>query len=102
MRFVALIALVASLAYAAPGATQGHGRGHGQRDQDAAYRALQQGDILPLDVILSRIRIRNGRFIGADLDPSGTIYRLTFMGSRGEVVRFHVNARTGQALGVSR
>jgi uncharacterized membrane protein YkoI len=102
MRLIALIALLASLAYAAPGATQGRGRGPGQRDQDAAYRALQQGDILPLDVILSRVRIRNGRFIGADLDASGTVYRLTFMTLRGDVVRFHVNARTGQALGISR
>ena len=102
MRFAALIAILASLAYAAPGATQGRGRGHGERDQDAAYRALQQGDILPLSVILSRVRVRGGRFIGADLDPSGSIYRLTFMGERGNVLRLHVDARTGRALGFSR
>ena len=100
MRYVAIIAVLATLLYAAPGDTQG--RGHHDRDQDAAYKAMQQGEILPLNVILSRVRVRNGRFIGADLDSGGTVYRLTFMGPTGDVVRLHVNARTGRPLGLSR
>jgi hypothetical protein len=101
MRIVASIAILASLVLASAAEAQGR-RGHGGRDQDAAYRAMQQGDILPLNVILSRVRVRNARYIGADLDPSGSIYRLTFMGVGGNVVRLHVDARTGRPLGFSR
>jgi hypothetical protein len=100
MRYLASIAVLATLLFADPGETQG--RGHHGRDQDAAYRAMQQGDILPLNVILSRVRLRNARFIGADLDSAGAVYRLTFMGEGGNVVRLHVDARTGRALGFSR
>ena len=99
MRFVASIAFLASLLYAVPGDTQGRGR-HG-REQDAAYHAMQQGDILPLNVILSRVRVRGGQYIGADLDPSGSVYRLTFMRGQ-DVIRLHVDARTGRPLGFSR
>ena len=102
MRIAAIFAVLAALLYAVPGETQGRGRGQHGRDQDAAYHAMQQGEILPLNVILSRVRVRNGRYIGADLDPSGTVYRLTFMGRDGDVVRVHVDARTGRPLGVSR
>lgn len=100
MRTVATIAVLATLLYAAPGDTQGRGR-HG-RDQDAAYHAMQQGDILPLNVILSRVRVRNAQYIGADLDESGSVYRLTFMGPGGNVVRLHVDARTGRPMGFTR
>lgn len=101
MRLVAfLLAVLSALALAAPADTQGRGRPG--REQDAAYHARQQGDILPLPVILSRVRVREGRFIGADLDETGSVYRLTFMGRTGEVVRLHVDARTGRPLGFSR
>jgi hypothetical protein len=99
-RFVALAVVFATLLYAAPADTQG--RGPHPREQDEVYRARQQGDILPLSVILSRVRVRNAEYIGADLDPSGQVYRLTFMGPGGNVVRLHVDARTGRPLGISR
>ena len=102
MRIPLLLAAAACLLPSASADAQGRGRGHGQRDQDAAYRARQQGEILPLNVILSRVRMRNARFIGADLDASGSVYRLTFMGAGGNVVRLHVDARTGRSLGFSR
>ena len=101
MRSLALLAVVAAFIPAVPADAEARGRPGHQRDQDAAYRAMQQGDILPLPVILSRIRVRGAQFIGADLDSSGTVYRLTYM--RGpEVIRVHVDARTGRALGFSR
>jgi uncharacterized membrane protein YkoI len=102
MRLLVHLAVLATLVYAAPAATQGRGRPVHQRDQDAAFHAMQQGDILPLNVILARVRVNNARYIGADLDPSGAIYRLTFMGPDGTVVRLHVDARTGRPLGFSR
>lgn len=101
MRHIVSLVALAALTYAAPAATQGRGRPH-QRDQDAAYHAMQQGEILPLNVILSRVRVRNARYIGADLDQSGTVYRLTFIAAGGNVVRLHVDARTGRPLGFTR
>ena len=95
----ALLALMALPLAAVPADAQGRGRG---RDQDAAFHARQQGQILPLNVILSRVRVRNAQYIGADLDDSGAVYRLTFMGPGGQVVRVHVDARTGRTLEVSR
>ena len=99
MRFVAVILALAALPFAAPADAQ-HGRGgHGNRDQDAAYQARQQGQILPLHVIITRVRVPGAQYIGADL--VGGVYRLTFMRG-GDVVRVHVDARTGRPLGTSR
>ncbi|HEX8216627.1 MAG TPA: hypothetical protein VF577_04095 [Allosphingosinicella sp.] len=101
MRIIALLAAIAAFIAAAPADAQGRGRPAPQRDQDAAYHAMQQGDILPLPVILSRVRVRGAQFIGADLNSTGTVYRLTYM--RGsDVVRVLVDARTGRPLGISR
>jgi hypothetical protein len=97
MRFVAVLLALAALPLAAPADAQ-HGRG-GHRDQDAAYQARQQGQILPLHVILTRVRVPGAQYIGADLE--GGVYRLTFMRG-GDVVRVHVDARTGRPLGMSR
>jgi hypothetical protein len=66
------------------------------REQDAAYRAAQQGEILPLPMIRARIRIPGAQFIGAEFD--GRVYRLKFM--RGsEVIWVDVEARTGRVVG---
>ena len=66
------------------------------REQDAAYRAAQQGQILPLPMIRARIRIPGAQFIGAEFD--GRVYRLKFM--RGtEVIWVDVEARTGRVVG---
>ena len=68
-----------------------------QRDQDTAYRAMQQGQILSLTTIRTRIQVRGAQFIGAELDPTGTVYRLKFM--RGsQVIWIDVDARTGRPL----
>ena len=66
------------------------------REQDVAYRAAQQGRILPLPTIRSRIRVPGAEFIGAEFD--GVIYRLKYM--RGaEVIWIDVDARTGRIVG---
>jgi uncharacterized membrane protein YkoI len=100
MRIFALFALFAASIAAFPAdAQRPHARAAHQRDQDAVYHGRQQGDILPLPVILSRVHVRGAQFIGADLD--GQVYRLTFM--RGaDVIRVHVDARTGRTLGYTR
>lgn len=106
MRFLVLLlfAFTVLLDYA-PADAQRRGRGHDrhgyERDQDAAFHAMRQGEILPLRVIITRVRVPGARFIGADLDPSGRVYRLSFMRG-GDVIRVHVDARTGRPLGFSR
>ena len=68
------------------------------RDREQAQRGVQQGDILPLNVIRERIRIPGAELIGADLIAEGTRYRLRFM--RGvNVIWVDVDARTGRILG---
>jgi hemin uptake protein HemP len=88
-----LLLAVAGLTATAPGAARGLQH---LREQDAAYRATQQGQILPLPVIRSRIRVRGGEFIGAEFD--GRIYRLKYMRG-GEVIFVDVDARTGRPIG---
>ena len=101
MRNFVLLAVLAALVPLVPADAQGRGHARPPRDQDAAYHAMQQGDILPLPVILSRVRVRGAQFLGADLDSSGAVYRLTFM--RGsDVFRVLVDARTGRTISVSR
>ena len=66
------------------------------REQDAAYRAAQQGRILPLPMIRARIHIPGAQFIGAEFD--GRVYRLKYM--RGaEVIWIDIEARSGRVVG---
>lgn len=65
-------------------------------EQDAAYQATRQGEILPLSVIRQRVTVPGAQFIGVEFD--GRIYRLKFM--RGsDVIWIDVDARTGRVLG---
>ena len=93
MRVLVLLAAAALAASAYPAEARGL---QNVREQDAAYRATQQGRILPLPTIRARIRIPGAQFIGAEFD--GRVYRLKFM--RGsEVIWVDVEARTGRILG---
>ncbi len=92
MRILCLLA-AAGLAATALSAQAG---GLQLREQDAAYRAAQQGRILPLPLIRQRIRVPGAQFIGAEFD--GVTYRLKYM--RGsEVIWIDVDARTGRVVG---
>ena len=94
MRFpLPIAALAALVGAAAPAAAQSP-----PRDQDRAFRATQQGDILPLQAILARIQVRGAQFIGADLLPGGLVYRLRYMAGP-NVLWVDVDARTGRILG---
>jgi hypothetical protein len=71
-------------------------RGLGRlREQDNAYRAMQQGRIRPLPEIRARINIPGAEFIGVEFD--GRIYRLKYMRA-GEVIWIDVDAETGQVV----
>jgi hypothetical protein len=64
-------------------------------EQEAAYEATQQGQILPLNVIRQRIRVPGAQFIGVEFD--GRIYRLKYMRG-GEVIWIDVDAQTGHVV----
>lgn len=93
MRFFSTLALAGLAMAAFPAEARGL---QNLREQDRAYRAMQQGEILPLPVVRSRVRIPGADFIGAELN--GLVYRLKYM--RGsEVIWVDVDARTGRVLG---
>jgi hypothetical protein len=93
MRFRLLLATALLAAPALPADARGL---QSMREQDRAYRAAQQGQILSLPEIRSRIRLPGAQFIGAEFD--GRIYRLKYM--RGaEVIWIDVDARSGRVLG---
>ena len=72
------------------------------REQDAAYRATQEGRFVPLRVIEGRIvpRMRGADYLGPELDAGSGRYRLKFMRG-GEVIWIDVDARTGEVIGRS-
>ena len=101
-----LVLLIAVLGLATPAIAQGphdgrdrhgrHERGLNRvREQDDAYRAMQQGRIRPLPEIRARIDIPGAEFIGVEFD--GRIYRLKYMRG-GEVIWIDVDAATGQVV----
>lgn len=93
MRLFLLI--LAALGLAAPATAQRLTPTRGG-EQDAAYRAMSQGQILPLPQIRARINVPGATYIGTEFD--GRIYRLKFM--RGtEVIWIDVDARTGRIVG---
>ena len=95
MRLLSLLLAAGLAASALPAEAQSQ-RGLHMREQDAAYRAAQQGRILPLPMIRQRIRVPGAQFIGAEFD--GVIYRLKYM--RGpEVIWIDVDPRTGRIVG---
>ncbi|HEY5712639.1 MAG TPA: hypothetical protein VIT38_12165 [Allosphingosinicella sp.] len=65
------------------------------REQDRAYRAMSQGQILPLPQIRARINVPGADFIGAEFD--GRVYRLKYMRG-GDVIWIDVDAQTGRIL----
>jgi uncharacterized membrane protein YkoI len=90
-----LFLLVAAGLAASPACADARGLGGRHGDQEAAYRAMQQGRILSLPEIRARIRVPGAEFIGVEFD--GRIYRLKFM--RGaDVIWIDVDARTGRIL----
>jgi uncharacterized membrane protein YkoI len=70
------------------------------REQDEAWRATKQGQILPLRQIEAMVvpRMRGADYLGPEFN--GDRYRLKFM-RVGQVMWIDVDARTGQIIGKS-
>ena len=93
MRFLLLLAAAGLAASPALADRQGLPR---ERDQDAAYQAMQRGRVLSLPEIRARIRVPGAEYIGAEMLAPG-VYRLKFM--RGtDVIWIDVEARTGRVI----
>jgi uncharacterized membrane protein YkoI len=98
LRSFALAAIVAGLAVAGP-SVDARPR---DKEQDAAFKATQQGRIMPLRTIESRIvpSMRGADYLGPELDAGSSRYRLKFLRD-GKVIWVDVDARTGDILGRS-
>jgi hypothetical protein len=92
MRFLFLLAAAGLAACPPPADARGLQR---TREQDNAYRAMQQGRIMSLPEIRSRVDVRGAQFIGAEFD--GRVYRLKYM-LGANVIWIDVDARTGRVL----
>jgi hypothetical protein len=69
-------------------------------DQREAWRARQQGRILPLREIEGRVlpTMRGSQYLGFDFDGERGIYTLKFLRD-GKVIWVEVDGRSGQILG---
>ncbi|HJQ16334.1 MAG TPA: hypothetical protein VJR87_06725 [Allosphingosinicella sp.] len=93
MKRIALLIAAGVTAVAAPVAARPH-----PRDQNIAFEATQQGRLMPLREIESRVipQMRGADYLGPELD-SGR-YRLKFR--RGDrVIWVDVDGRTGRVVG---
>jgi hypothetical protein len=70
------------------------------REQDAAFEARQDGRLMSLRAIQSRIvpQMRGAEYMGSELDPGSGLYRLKFM-REGQVIWVDVDGRTGRVVG---
>ena len=72
------------------------------REQDAAFRATQEGRFMSLRSIEARIvpQMRGADYLGPELDAGASRYRLKFIRG-GRVIWVDVDARTGDVIGRS-
>lgn len=89
----------AAVVLAAAAALPVHAGGH--HDQDRARRALEAGEILPLQDILVRVgRDLTGQVIAIELERERGrwIYEIKLLGTDGSIVKLEVDARDGAVL----
>ena len=92
-RWTAAVVLAAAVALPA-GAADHH-------DQDRARRALEAGEILPLQAILARVeREAPGQVIAVELERERGrwIYEIKLLGAGGSIVKLEIDARDGAVL----
>jgi hypothetical protein len=71
-------------------------------DHDSALDARRRGEILPLEVVLARVRSSlGGEVVGVSLERSGQqwVYGFRVFGTDGNRATVHVDARTAQIIG---
>lgn len=76
----------------------------GQRgEQDAARRAMLDGQVMPFSVIKRRVDAAMGgaTYLGSEFNPSSNRYRLKYV-KDGKVVWVDADGRTGDIIGWAR
>jgi uncharacterized membrane protein YkoI len=77
---------------------------HADSDQDRARKAVEQGQVLPLNAVLKSIRHQcKGRVLDAQLFPGGRgwVYRVRVLARDGQVADIVLDAQSGQIMGMS-
>ncbi|WP_420853300.1 hypothetical protein [Sphingobium estronivorans] len=96
--------LTALGAMAAVFATNPAAYANSQRDeQDAARRAMLDGQVMPFSVIKRRVDAAMGgaTYLGSEFNPSSNRYRLKYV-KDGKVVWVDADGRTGDIIGWAR
>jgi hypothetical protein len=76
----------------------------GRRDeQDAARRAMLDGQVMPFSILKRRVEAEMGdaTYLGSEFIPSSNRYRLKYV-KDGKVVWVDVDGRTGDITGLAR
>lgn len=95
---------IPAAADAQPGPPPPPGPGPGMRyrsDQDAARRAMLDGNVMPFSVLKRRVEAQMGGdadYLGSEFIPERNRYRLKYMRDR-NVVWVDVDGRTGDIIG---
>nr|WP_238564927.1 hypothetical protein [Sphingobium bisphenolivorans] len=98
-RLIAALGVVAALSTVSPVAYAGS-----QRDeQDAARRAMLDGQVMPFSLIKRRVDSTMGgaTYLGSEFNPSSNRYRLKYV-KNGKVVWVDADGRTGDIIGWAR
>ena len=72
-------------------------------EQDAARRAMLEGEVMPFAIIKRRVEAAMGdaTYLGSEFNPSSNRYRLKYV-KDGKVVWVDVDGRTGDITGWAR
>jgi len=96
-RFFALLLVLTALSPALPASARG------DRDHDAARKAFERGEILPLSDILKRLqKTAPGEVLEVELEREDgrLIYEIEILERSGRVLEYEIDARTGDILKV--
>jgi hypothetical protein len=95
----AAITAALALAVAIPAADAGNRRD----EQDAARRAMLDGQVMPFSMIKRRVdaAVDGASYVGSEFNPSANRYRLKYV-KDGKVVWVDADGRTGDIIGMAR
>lgn len=95
----AAITAALALAVAIPAADAGNRRD----EQDAARRAMLEGQVMPFAMIKRRVdaAVDGASYVGSEFNPSSNRYRLKYV-KDGKVVWVDADGRTGDIIGMAR
>lgn len=93
-----------ALAFAGGLSLPAHGQSFGKNDeQDAARRAMLDGQVMPFSVIKRKVdrEVGEATYLGSEFDARRKSYRLKYV-REGKVVWVDVDGRTGDIIGWAR